>query len=316
MNRLDPRLETRPQARVLDQSLLAAWTADGFALAQKLARAPLTANGGFASKRLTLGFPSRTVNQAAIVVPLHGPGGRVDLALSPSALDALVGLLGQGATADSGRTVSLDALEALLAGLLAPLACGQVSRARLADTHDAERASKAWAALGLENTEIPVLGSDSALNALCDRIAAKADRLVAAPLSFLKSPPLGQAAVGVAVETLVGTVQLSQDERAALEAGGGVFLDAHWPDGRTCIARRFVAVDGQWRVDDCLSGDRLLVRSGAVVRGLDDPALGSAAPNLGLLELVDGQEIVATGHLVGTGQCDDPRLIFALDRSG
>lgn len=316
MNRLDPRLETKTQSRVLDQAHLSAWSADGFAMAQRLAKAPLNVTGGIASTRLTLGLALQAPADAQIFVPVHVQADSAVLALNAQALDRLAGLLERDSTPAAGRTLSLDAVEALLAGLLAPLALDGIGRAWLAGDADAEAAwtYPAIAALQFEAYDIPVLGTDTALAKMYDQVSAKMDRLVAAPLSYLKSAH--QARAAVEVETLVGMAALSAKERAALEPGGAVLLDAHWPSGRTCAGRRFVAGDDGWRVDDCLANNHVMVRSGTLVRGLDDPALNAPVPSKGLLELVEGQEIIATGHLATLPKGDDVQPIFVLDRTG
>ncbi|MBO6676899.1 MAG: hypothetical protein JJ908_16290 [Rhizobiales bacterium] len=311
MNRLDPRLEARSTSRVLDSELLSRWSADGFALAQKLARAPLTVTGGFANTRLTLALPSGTPEPPDILVPVPVDGHEVEMAFSASALDWLVGLLDRDQAPGAGRTLSFDAMEALLAGLLAPLNLGGIGRARLATTSDNNDVASAVAVLHGEGTAIPVLGTDAALLAFHARIAAKTDRLVAAPLSYLRVPDFASPAV--MVETLVGMVRLDADERGALEAGGGVRLDAHWPGGRCSVGRRFVADQEAWRIDACLSGDPLIVRSGMAARPLDDPALATTLIDDGALELLDGDKVVATGHLVSLAEQGQPHPIFVLD---
>jgi hypothetical protein len=311
MNRLDPRLEARSTSRVLDPGLLSHWSAEGFALAQKLARAPLTVTGGFANRRLTLALPSGPPEPAEIVVPVPVDGQEVDLTLGASALDWLVGLLGEEQAPGVGRTLSFDAIEALLAGLFAPLGFDSIGRARIATTDDKDCVAGALAVLHGEGAAIPVLGSDAALHVFHERIAAKTDRLVAAPLSYLRAP--GLVSPAVTVETIIGMVRLDAEERGALEAGGGVRLDAHWPDGLCCVGRRFVADQGAWRTDACLSGSPLIVRSAVAVRPLDDPALGTASIEDGALELLDGNQVVATGQLVSLAEQGQPHPIFVLD---
>lgn len=316
MNRLDPRLETKTQSLVLDQAYLSSWSAYGFAMAQRLARAPLNVTGGIASTRLTLGLALQAPADAQIFVPVHVHADSAVLALNAQALDRLAGLLERDSTPGSGRTLSLDAVEALLAGLLAPLALDGIGRAWLAGDAEPEAASTypAIATLQFEACDIPVLGTDTALAKMYDQVSARMDRLVAAPLSYLKSAH--QARAAVEVETLVGMAALNAEERAALEPGGAVLLDAHWPSGRTSVGRRFVVSDDGWRVDDCFANNHVMVRSGTLVRGLDDPALNAPVPSTGLLELVDGQEIIATGHLASLPEIDNLQPIFVLDRTG
>ncbi len=311
MNRLDPRLDARSTSRVLDPGLLSHWSADGFALAQNLARAPLTVTGGFANTRLTLALPSGATEPAEVIVTLPVEGQMVELALSAAALDWLVGLLGRDQAPGAGRTLSFDAIEALLAGLFAPLGFDGIGRAQLATANDSDRVAIALAVLHGEGATIPVLGADLALRAVHAQTAAKTDRLVAAPLSYLRAPDFVSPAV--TVETIIGMVRLTAEERGALEPGGGVRLDTHWPDGLCSVGRRFVAEEGGWRVDACLSGAPLLVRSGVAVRPLDDPALGTALIEDGALELLDGDQLVATGHLVSLAEQGHPHPIFVLD---
>lgn len=317
MNRLDPRLETKTKSRVLDQAHLSAWSADGFAMAQRLARAPLSVTGGIASTRLTLGLALQAPADTQIFVPLHVQDDVAVLALSDKELDGLAGLLERNTAPGAGRTLSLDTVEALLAGLLTPLASDGIGRAWLAgdgDGVDAASSSPAVAALQFEACDMPLLGTDAALSKVYNQVSAKMDRLVAAPLSYLK--PTHQARAAVEVETLVGMVALSAEERAVLEPGGAVLLDAHWPIGRNSVGRRFVASGDGWRVDDCLDGDMLMVRSGTLVRSLDDRALQAPVPRTGLLELVEGQKIIATGHLATLPSDDDVQPIFVLDQTG
>ncbi|MEO0384973.1 MAG: hypothetical protein AAF234_15605 [Pseudomonadota bacterium] len=314
MNRLDPRLETKTQSRVLDQAHLSAWSADGFEMARRLARAPLSVTGGIASTRLTLGLALQDPTEAQIFIPLHVHGDTALLALNERALDSLASLLERNTAPGAGRTLSLDAVEALLAGLLAPLALDGIGRASLAADAEAAWTRPTIAALQFEACDIPVLGTDAALAKVYDQVAAKMDRLVAAPLSYLKSTH--QARAAVEVETLVGMAALNAEERAKLEPSGAVLLDAHWPSGRTSVGRRFVASEDGWRVDDCLANRYLMVRSGTLVRGLDDPALHAPVPSTGLLELVEGREIIATGHLASLSEGDDLQPIFVLDQTG
>lgn len=314
MNRLDPRLETKTQSRVLDQAHLSAWSADGFAMAQRLARAPLNVTGGITSTRLTLGLALQAPADAQIFVPLHVQSDSAVLALSDQALDGLAGLLERNTAPGAGRTLSLDTVEALLAGLLAPLALDSIGRASLAEQNDGLCASPAITSLQFEACDMPLLGTDAALSKVYDQVSAKMDRLVAAPLSYFK--PTHQARAAVEVETLVGMAALSAEERAVLEPGGAVLLDAHWPIGRNSVGRRFVASGDGWRVDDCLDGDMLMVRSGTVVRGMDDPALNAPVPRTGLLELVEGQDVVATGRLTTLPEGDHLQPIFVLDQTG
>jgi hypothetical protein len=311
MNRLDPRLETKSTSRVLDPGLLAHWSADGFALAQKLARAPLTVTGGFANTRLTLALPPAATEPAVIVVPLPIDSHEVALALSASALDWLAGLLDRDQAPGAGRTLSFDAIEALLAGLFAPLGFDGMGRAQLAATGDNTSVASALAVLHGEGVAIPVLGTDVALQALHALIAAKSDRLVAAPLSYLRAPDFVSPAV--TVETIIGMVRLDAEERSALESGGGVRLDAYWPGGLSTVGRRFVTDQSGWRVDACLSDRPMIVRAGMAVRPLDDPALATTSVDDGALELLDGDEVVATGHLVSLAEQDQPHPIFVLD---
>lgn len=314
MNRLDPRLEAKTKSRVLGRAHLSGWSADGFAMARRLARAPLSVTGGIASTRLTLGLALQAPADAQIFVPLHVQSDSAVLALSDQALDGLAGLLERNTAPGAGRTLSLDTVEALLAGLLAPLAQDAIGRAWLAEEGDAASASSAITSLQFEACDMPLLGTDAALSKVYDQVSAKMDRLVAAPLSYLK--PTHQARAAVEVETLVGMAALSAEERAVLEPGGAVLLDAHWPSGRTSVGRRFVASENRWRVDDCLANDHVMVRSGTLVRGLDDPALHAPVPSTGLLELVEGQEIIATGHLTTLPEGDHSQPIFVLDQTG
>ena len=314
MNRLDPRLETQTQSRVLGRAHLAGWSADGFEMARRLARAPLSVTGGIASTRLTLGLALQAPADAQIFVPLHVQSDSAVLALSDQALDGLAGLLERNTTPGAGRTLSLDTVEALLAGLLTPLALDGIGRASLAEQNDELRASPAITSLQFEACDMPLLGTDAALSKVYDQVSAKMDRLVAAPLSYLKLTH--QARAAVEVETLVGMAALSAEERAVLEPGGAVLLDAHWPGGRTSAGRRFVASENRWRVDDCLANDHVMVRSGTLVRSLDDPALNAPVPSTGLLELVDGQDVIATGRLTTLPEGDHLQPIFVLDQTG
>lgn len=314
MNRLDPRLETRTQARVLDQAHLSSWSADGFTMAQRLARAPLCLTGGIASTRLTLGLTLPTSADAQVLVPVRIEGETPVLSLNEQALDSLASLLDRDSAPGSGRTLSLDAIEALLAGLLAPLALDGIGRAWLAEHTDEPLARPSPASLQFETCDMPVLGTDAALAKLYDQVSTKMDRLVAAPLSYLK--PSHQARAAVEVEALMGMVALSEEERAALEPGGAAVLDAYWPNGRTCVGRRFVANADGWRIDDCLANSTLMVRSGTLVRGLDDPGLHAPVQSTGQLELVEGQDVIATGRLTTLPEGDHLQPIFVLDQTG
>ena len=314
MNQLDPRLETQPPARVLDSNTLSAWSADGFALARRLARAPVTITGGFANTRLTLGLRAPDGEPPALGAPLLLDETRVTLALGPAALDALAARLGSDQGEGSGATLSLDAVEAILAGLLAPLTLAGIGRAREASDQDRQAASIAIAALQVEAATIAVLGSDAALAVLLEAMHAKADRLVAAPLSYLRAPSRTQLAV--TVETLFGLVSLNAAERAALEPGGGLYLDTLWPDGRTVVGRQFVALESGWAREYALAGDALALRGGLAIRSLEDPDLAAPLPAGESLELVDGDRVIASGRLETVRTDAGVRPILVLERIG
>lgn len=314
MNQLDPRLETHHPARVLDSRTLESWSADGFALARRLARAPATVTGGFANTRLTLGLCAPSGKPPALVVPLHLNEATVTLALGPAALDALAGRLGPDQDEGSGATLSLDAVEAILAGLLAPVALAGIGRASEASDEDRHAAGTAIAALAMESTTIPVLGSDGALAQLLEAMDAKADRLVAAPLSYLRAPSRTQLAV--TVETLFGLVSLDAAERAALEPGGGVYLDTLWPEGRIIVGHRFVAQESGWAREAALTDETLALRSGLAIRSLEDPDLAAPLPTGENLELVDGDGVIASGRLEVVASGSGPRPILVLERTG
>jgi len=314
VNRLDPRLESQVPLRLLDSRTLAGWSADGFAFARRLARAPVTITGGFANTQVILGLPSPDGEPPELVVPVHLDAVRVSLALGPAALDALAGRLGPEQGEGSGATLSLDAVEAILAGLLAPLTQATMGRARAAAQDDRQAAQDAVAALQVDSATIPLLGSDTALERFREIMDAKADRLVAAPLSYLRAPSRTQLAV--TVETLFGLVSLNAAEYAAMEPGGGMYLDTLWPDGRIVAGRRFAAQVSGWALERSLKGDALVLRSGHAIRSLEDPDLAAPVAASESLELVDGDDVIASGRLEIVRTEAGVRPILVLERTG
>lgn len=309
MNRLDPRLQASVTQRLLTREHLARWSAEAFELAQQIARAPVTFTGGFSNTQVTLGVANEHEETAMVSVPLRLGAEQISVSLDEPALDTLAGLLERGATQSSvGQTLSLDAIEAILAGLLAPLDGLSVGTAAW-DTGDA---SGGFCALQFDDAMLPVLGSVKALKALHAAMTSKADRLVAAPLSYLKLPTRTRFAVSV--EELLGVIWLNADDIANLEPGGGVVLDAVWSHGRMIAGRRFVSTEHGWRVEPSLESAPVVVRSDHAVRALDDPALTGSMKRTGTLELVHGDAVIATGRLANIERKGAMLTVFVTDQ--
>ena len=309
MNRLDPRLQASAARRLLTREHLVGWSVDTFELAQMIARSPVTVTGGFSNTQITLSLAMEADETAIAAIPVKLGSERMSLSLHESAIDALAALLERGtAPANAGRTLSLDAIEAILAGLLSPV--GDLSIE--AGSWNGTDASEDLCALQFNDAVVPVQGPIRALRALHAAMTSEADRLIAAPLSYLKLPT--RARMAVTVEDALGLVSLTADDLANLESGGGVILDTVWPSGRTIAGRRFVSTEQGWRLEEELDSTSVIVRSGHAVRALDDPALNSSLGRTDGLELVRGEEVIATGRLAAVEHEGMLRAVFAIDQ--
>ena len=309
MNRLDPRLQASAAQRLLTHEHLGNWSVDTFELAQMVARSPVTVTGGFSNVQITLNLAVEADDATVAAIPFRLGSEQITLSLHESALDALAGLLERGTEfANAGRTLSLDAIEAVLAGLLAPVDDLSVG----AGSWNGPDASRHLCVLQFNDAVIPVQGSVRALRALHAAMTSKADRTIAAPLSYLRLPT--RARMAVTVEEVLGLVSLTADDLANLESGGGVILDTVWPYARTIAGRRFVSAEQAWLLEEELNSAPVIVRSGHAIRALDDPALNSSVDRTDGLELVRGEEVIATGRLAAIERKGRLCTVFAIDQ--
>ncbi|MFK7793693.1 MAG: hypothetical protein AB8B88_13605 [Devosiaceae bacterium] len=315
MNRLDPNLETRAHYRILSPGDVAHWTADDFALAVRIAHAPLTVTGGLTSTRIRLDLAPQNspenLQPPVVSVPLNMADTKIHLHAAGDALDGLAGLLERGRQNEgAGATLSLDAVEALLAALLAPLDDVAVGQATWTDQHD----PMPLCALHFDGVSFPLFGSSSALETFRKAFASKVDQLVAAPLSYLKDP--SRERVAVESETVLGAVQVSAEEAQALEIGGGILLDSLWPQGRDVVAGRFAKLGDNWQLMEQQEGT-LHVRAGDGLMLLDQASdqtasQASTGPDGQHLELMDRERCVAHGYLTSIIRDDKMSPVFVV----
>ena len=311
MNQLDPSIQIDAAHRSLSPMAMHSWSANLFDLVVTLSRQPVAVTGGLCSARLALGVA--TSNQQGIIaeVPLSIGSTTLTLHLSADAVDGLAARLeGPGALpAGAGATLSLDALEALLAALLAPIPEILVGRASWVDGSDAD----AVLALTADETGLLLSGETTALRALYETLHARTDRMVSTPLA-VAALPLDQR-LTVDVEKIVGQVALNEVDLTALHAGAGILPDQLWPNGLTLIGRRFTLQDGSWQSQNVATQDgSCLLRVAKTKRTLDDPRLGAALPDDGPAELFGTSGVLATGRLVMADWQGEPRQVFQIDQ--
>ncbi|MBV6659254.1 MAG: hypothetical protein KI785_15935 [Devosiaceae bacterium] len=310
-----PSYAPRPErpTKVLGTNDLTRWSADELGLAIALARRPASFVGGISGVRVALQpLLEHEIDPVLAHVPLETPDGHCTLHVSAEALDALAGLMSphEKSVKGLGRSVSLDALEALLVGLLAPVDGLKVGRAAWIE----EPVSGASAAIRFGTATMPVWGASAGLVTLY-RLIAATDRGLHSPAL---NPSTGSAAketVGVQAERLFGQVELSPQERVALEVGGGILVDTVWPNGLVALGRKFVKVGGGWReMPNLRKGKALVLRANHAIQALSDPELGLLPPSNRQLDLVDGHTVIGTGRLV-PGRVDErDTLIFKIDQ--
>lgn len=313
MNRMPSSLSSEEAHHILPAQRLAHWSAEDFALARNLARAPLVVNGGLASARVWLDLAPEPAHAPVARVPLHLGDATVELAVADTALDHLAGLLEpRKPRHGAGRTLSLDGVEALLCALLAPLDQVEIGTAQWAET---SRQPQSVAALFLAETAMPLTGSHTSINAMRAAFAAKMDRHVAAPLSYLKDAHRKTPAIDV--QTVLGAVALLPSDRDRLETGGAVLLDSHWAGGVSVVAQRFRTSDEAaqpnetWQIASDCEAEKLLVRSAHATLPLDADVLRAQAKGA-TLELVMGDNVLAHGQLAALSIEDQPRIAFII----
>lgn len=303
---------SRPE-RVLSQNDLSRWSADEFALAIALARRPARFMSGMNAQPVSLQPLMKSQLEPVLAhVPLETKDGACTLHLTAEALDTLAALLTPEVDDPRGlgRSLSLDALEAILVALLSPVDGLTVGRAAWMD----DPAHGASAALSFASIAMPIWGASGALVALYRLIAAAG---MASPdlLAGTVAERLAQAeAIGVQAERLFGTVELSPQDRVALEVGGGIMLDTYWPNGTVALGRRFSKVGNGWRMlPDLRKSKALVLRSHHAIQALSDPELGYLPESTRQLDLLDGHTVIATGRLVPAVVNDSEALVLRID---
>ena len=318
MNRLDlqAHLVARSEGprRILSQSDLARWSADEVALAIALARRPAWFVGGFGSTPVALRpLMKGELDPILAHVPLETADGLCTLHVGAPALDALAGLLTPQAPVRRGlgRSMSLDALEAVLVALLGPVDGLTVGRAAWME----EPAHGASAALCVDGVSMPVWGASAALVSLY-RLVSAAGKAGSEALTDADTRRQTEAdGIGVQAERLYGSVELTAMERARLELGGGLLLDSYWPSGLVAVGRRFTRSATGWRVlPELRKSKALVLRSHHGIQGLSDPDLGALPVSSRQLDLLDGHTVIATGRLVPAIVDDTETLVFRVDQ--
>ncbi|MEM1289408.1 MAG: hypothetical protein AAGH60_13725 [Pseudomonadota bacterium] len=289
--------EPRRVDRVLSNVELDRWSADELSLAVALARKPAWFVAGLAALPISL-RPLIKVGLEPVLahVPLEFDEGTCTIHISSNALDALAGVLSSESGSDRGlgRSMSLDALEAIMVALLSPVGDVHVGRA----TWSEEAAAGASASLCFGDTIMPVWGDGAGLVALYRGISQAAKSTHSAMLSHRATHSASSGKIAVIAERLLGTVQLAPAQLTQLEVGGGVTLDTHWPQGLVILGRRFCKhADGWGTVSELRRKDQLVLRSDKGVQSLGDPNLGEMRSNASTLLLMDSDTVVASGSL-------------------
>lgn len=311
MNRFDTALTadlpSEAGITALSSDQLERWSGEDFALAVALARAPATFTSGIGDSLVHLVIAGTHGEDPVAVLPLSVEGQPLSLGLGPRALDGLIGLLGAPVSAGNGANMSLDAIEALCVAIVSPLMRMDAGVARWATME------RGVAALKIGDGEMSLHGEPGAILAL-HSIMCAAGASQSEPLQRL-SQPLAQR-VAVDVEQIHGVVWLNEEERGGLESGCGILLDTLWPNGRQVVGQRFVRSGSHWQTDADLRPGCLRIRSEAQVRMLGELSLGAdlASPSAPTLELVDGTQILAHGHLTSLTMSGRCQTVFQVDQ--
>lgn len=291
----------------LSPETLESWSAEEFALAIELARAPAAVRSGLGEALLHLMAADGAVEDGIALLPLDVDGNALTLGLGHEALDTLVGLLSNETVEGAGATLSLDAVEALCVAVLSPLTGIDVGRARW------DKQDGTVAALKLGPAPLSLTGDPNAIRALQHAMRASSEKF---PSSL--APFLGQRVpqrMAITTELVFALVDVSQAERAAMETGCGILLDTLWPSGRQVAGQRFVTSGLQWQAHRELRDAPLRVRCEPQVRMLDElPRDGTPLPLSSHLELVDGDRVIAHGRLVSVEISGTPHMVFEVDQ--
>ncbi|MEM6712517.1 MAG: hypothetical protein AAF590_09575 [Pseudomonadota bacterium] len=321
MNRIDPSLTSDTTHILLSPDLLKRWSASDFALARRIAKGPVSIPSGLPPHRLELAPEPelRSAEPAVVWVPLTFEGVELCLAVSQHALDQLVHSLDPDVPIDGvGNTVSLDAIECLIAALFEPVGDVQMGYAHWVG-EDNLGGKPAPAPLWQIVTGSTSLGLDANIADIArffDSLSRErfVDTLAHAPLTV--APTISRLAV--TAETMLARVELAADEVERLEPGDGIRLDTVWPDGHALIGRRFVSLtDEHWTVEPAVSPTTYFVRSASTDWFFDSPHPDKAAVTDKdfLLELVDMDGVVATGQLTNLESvASRPVTVFRIDR--
>lgn len=291
----------------LSPERLESWSAEDFALTIELARVPAAVRSGLGEALLHLMVADEAVEDVVALVPLDIDGNTLTLGLGHEVLDTLVGLLSNETVKGSGANLSLDAVEALCVAVLAPLTGIDVGRANWGSLDGTV------AALKLGPAAISLTGDPNAVLALQHAMRASSEKFPSSLAPFLGQRV--QKRMALATEQVFALVDLSEAERAAMETGGGILLDTLWPSGRQVAGQRFVTSDLEWHVQRELQIASLRVRREPQVRLLNELPLDvTPLPLSSDLELVDGNRVIAHGHLVSVEISGTPHVVFEVDQ--
>lgn len=311
MNRFDTALaaDTSMDSGIttLSPERLGDWNGEDFALAIELARAPATFASGLGDALVHLVVTEETNEDGEAILPFTIEGETLTLGIGGEALDALAGLLGADVSVGAGANLSLDAIEALCVAVLSPLMRIDAARASWGPS------GHTVAALKIGDVQLSLKGDAAAVLALQRGIVTAG---AAQSTSFaLLGQPLAQR-IAVRTQQVLAITCLDEQERAALEPGCGILVDTLWQNGRQVAGQRFVKCGANWHVDADLGSGCLHVRSAAQVQMLDELSLGnnSSDPSGLDLELMDGELVVAHGHLTSLEVAGTQRVIFQVDQ--
>lgn len=309
------------------------WSADDFALVIGVSRRPATfASGLSPSAEDQISLPldvalSPHSHPVATQALLIGED-IIQVQMDAVALDALAQQLDAKSAPDgAGRTLSLDAIEALWAAMFCHVPQIGVGAAAWVDgAHGKDLISPM--VLHLFNAKMPLAGKHSTVRMLHQTALAGRDGLL-----HDQQPAQNDVLSALAIrrETLLGITHLSDQDIASLEPGCGVSIDTLWPHGRPVFARRFApyATDGQqWQlVNELEANTALVLRSNERLCTLDDPILASdgtgrvpshvtsyAEPQAqSLVELLRGDDVLASGKLMAAQNDGQSILLFQVD---
>lgn len=311
MNQLDTTITAdtslMQDVTTLDPERLAHWDASDLSMAIALAKAPAAFRVGLGDSIGHLIVADGSLEETVVTFQLNAAGEPLALGLGQRALDVLVALLGSETEPNSGSTLSLDAVEALCAALLSPLDEVEVGRAdwgHLAASH---------AAINLDDVCLPLMGTSAGVLAFQTAVIA-ANAALPAPFALMGQPLVQRLAVGT--DRISAVVHLDQNERAELKPGSGIVLDTCWPVGRTLVGRRFVSAGGDWRVEQEMTTSPLLIRSSKQLQMLDELSLEMEVTDTGTtgLELVDGDQVIASGQIICVAMAGEPCMLFEIDQ--